>query len=407
MTVDPRTQRLLITLFAVKFFQNAALAVIPPVLVRVSDTLGLSAIQAGGVIAAFGVSRLLLIVPVGVILNRASRARLMLTGGSGFVLAGTIWFGLATQYSALLAGRALVGIGNGMTHLAGLVVMLAWCPRAYVARVFNLWEAVGIASYAVHAFIGGLIGERWGWRMALLWAAAFAAAAGITLLCGIRGVHTPPAWAAYGRRAEPTINPSRPMSSHYILILLTSFTLSVCWTGVMTTLIPLYGGTVLGFGPRDIGLVLSVAFLLDMLLLFPAGYMMDQRQRTMPIFLALGALLVAGLLLPHTRSFGSFLTVTVVFAAGFSVWSLPSALVADLCLGRHQGLALGLVRGSGDVANVLAPLALGFLVQQWGYDEAMWAVGVLLVVNLLIAVPAGLAHGVPPRTDSSHERREA
>jgi MFS family permease len=308
--------------------------------------------------------------------------------GCGLVFVGTIVFAEATTYTVLLLGRALVGAGNGMTYLSGLVLILALSSKTHVARLFSLWEAVGIASLVVHTAVGGMIVDRWGWRVAL-WCGAVVAAVSIAALSlGVR--RWPPAGPSPPARTSPpralaSEMAGRSRASRYALILITSFTLSTCWTGMLTVLLPLYGGNVLGLTATQIGGVLSAAYLVDVILLLPAGYLMDRCGRTVLLLPALAAFLVASLLLSRVWSFGWYSAVAVLFASGFAIWNLPSTLVADLRLGTQAGFVLSLVRFVGDAANIVSPVAVGFLVHAWGYQVAAWGVAALVGLNLVFA----------------------
>lgn len=382
------TRRVLATLYLMRFFQNAALAVVPPLLPRLSRSLGLSPTQAGGVIGAFGIMRLLTALPLGFYLSRVSRASRLVFAGVGLSFVGTVLIGLAWAYPLVLVGRALVGFGHGMTYLSAQVLFLAFCPPSHMARVFNIAEAVGVGSLVVHGLIGGIVGDRWGWRAAFAYAAASVVVAGGVLVLGTRRL---------GRRMgegvpreetpEPSAPPARPggRAMVYAMILVTAFTLAVAWSGVLTTLIPLYGGNRLRLTSSEIGAVLSAAYLVDIALLFPAGRMMDRYSRTVLLVPALVILMAGVLLLPHTGSFWTYLAVSMFFITGLATWHVPSVLIADLRLGSRQGVALGLVRVVSDVAVSLAPVAIGYLVESAGYGAAAWGVTLLLGGNLAFA----------------------
>lgn len=382
-------RRVLLEILLVRFFQNAALAVVPPLLPRLSGALGLSPTEAGGVIGAFGAVRLLAELPLGLYLTRVSRASRMVLASVGFTLAGTVLFGVAWSYSLLLVGRALVGIGNGMSLLATQVLFLSLCPQSHVARLFNVSEAVGVGSVVVHGFLGGVIADRWGWRAAFVWAGASVAASGIAAVSGIQAVRRgmPGDGVMEEAMGRPASRP-RPFKhgTVYGMVLLTALTLSVAWSGVLTTLIPLYGGNVLRLGSGQIATVLSAAYLLDIALLFPAGRIMDRHSRTILLVPALVILIMGVLLLPQTGTFWTYLGVSMFFASGLVTWHVPETLIADLRLGSRQGFMLALVRVVSDVAFFVAPVMVGYLVEHGGYVAAARAVALFVVGNLLLAM---------------------
>jgi len=75
-----------------------------------------------------------------------------------------------------------------------------------------------------------------------------------------------------------------------------------------------------------------------------------------------------------------------IFSAGFVTWNIPATLIADLHLGARQGQALSVVRFVGDLGNCVAPVILGYLVQNAGYQTAGTSVAGLLGANLLLAI---------------------
>lgn len=377
-----------LALLLMRFFQNAALAVVPPILPRLSESMALSPTQAGAVVGAFGVVRLLTLLPLGLYLARVERAWLMVLAGVGLSLVGTVLMGLANGFSALVLGRAAIGLGHGMTYLSGQFLFVTFCPRSHVARLLNVSEAVALAALIIHGIVAGIIGDRIGWRAALAWAAMSVAVSALVVMPARKGMASggwtaplaAPEGGGSGRRIPAVAQPQV-----YALALVTAFTLSVAWTGILTTFIPLYGGGVLRLTSGQIAAVLSAAYLLDIAMLFPAGRLMDRRSRTVLLLPALGVLTVGVLLLPRATEFWTLLAASLFFVTGLVTWHVPATLVADVSSGSRQGLLLGAVRFMGDLALLVAPVLVGYLVQHHGYGSAALAASLFFGVNFLFA----------------------
>src|SRR5213078_129572 len=80
----------------------------------------------------------------------------------------TVLSGLARSYPQLLAGRALVGIGEA-AYVAIAPALLADCfPASGRGRVYSVLNMAIPVGSALGIVLGGLIGHHFGWRAAFL-----------------------------------------------------------------------------------------------------------------------------------------------------------------------------------------------------------------------------------------------
>src|SRR5690606_4545476 len=80
--------------------------------------------------------------------------------------------------------------------------------------------------------------------------------------------------------------------------------------------VPLFAAEVLGLGAFEIGLIVSLSGLVDMLLAYPAGWLMDTRGRKhaiVPCFLVMALGLV---LIPFSTGFGTLLGAALIIGLG-------------------------------------------------------------------------------------------
>ncbi len=110
-------------------------------------------------------------LPLGLLADRASRARVVAVGvGIWSIASGAT--GLAMGLPLLFATRAGVGIGEASYYPAGTALLSSYYSLRQRARVASRWasgQLVGVAlAFGVSAVLSALIGPAVGWRVAFL-----------------------------------------------------------------------------------------------------------------------------------------------------------------------------------------------------------------------------------------------
>lgn len=139
--------------------------VVPPLVPNLQAAMGLSDVQIAWLVPAFMLVYMLTAPLFGAWGDRGSRTRPIAIGVFVWSFA-TLLSGLARSYPQLLAGRALVGIGEAAC-VAIAPALLADCfaadRRGRVLSVLNMAIPVGSALGYI---VGGLVGHHFGWRAA-------------------------------------------------------------------------------------------------------------------------------------------------------------------------------------------------------------------------------------------------
>jgi MFS transporter, DHA1 family, multidrug resistance protein len=180
------------------------------------------------------------------------------------------------------------------------------------------------------------------------------------------------------------------MNASFMAISLVSVAIFFTRTGARSTIVPLIGAERLGLSAIGIGNVLTVAAVLNVLVLPIAGWSIDRfgRKRTIvpsTIVSAFGVFLFA--IAPNVTT---FVAAAVVIGIGTGIAGpAPAAYVADLARGRSYGATMGLFRTVSDVGFVVGPVLLGWLADQRGYGFSLYVnAGLLLVAGLVFAIVA-------------------
>ena len=353
-------------------------------------SLSLSDASGGLLQSAFIITYSLVCPIVGWIGDRSNRARLAAAGV--FVWsAATVASGLAPTYLALLLARAVVGVGEASYAVVTPSLLSDCYPADRRARVLGIFYAAIPVGTAFGYILGGLVGERQGWRHAFFIAGAPGLALALLLLA-IRE----PVRGAYDRPGAQARTPPGLGASLRALLARRSYVCNtlaqVIYTfamGGLATWIPTYfvrvRGIPLATAASTFGLLLVVAGFLGTLL---GGRLGDAFARRAPgaHFLVSGWTLAASLvftvpavLAPSPAVFwpAMFMTLLMLFVnVGPLNAAMANVLPADL-------------RARGFAATTMVMHLFGDAASPWLIGVASDAVGLtapVLVAGSMLAV---------------------
>ena len=153
----------------------ASVASVNLALTGISIDLGTTSTQLTWIADGYTVALAAFVLPFGALGDRIGRRRLLLFGTVGFGLAA-LAAALVQSPGALIASRAVMGIGAAMIMPGTLSTITAAFPAERRARAVSVWAGFA-SSGAVLGMLGcGLILEWWSWR------ATFVATAGLAVV---------------------------------------------------------------------------------------------------------------------------------------------------------------------------------------------------------------------------------
>ena len=198
-TIASRTAvRALVVLTGINLLNYLDRYVVSPIAPDLKAAMGLTDAQLGWLVPAFMLVYMIAAPAFGAWGDRGSRTRPIAIGVFIWSLA-TMASGLARNYPQLLAGRALVGIGEA-AYVAIAPALLADCFRAESrGRVYSVLNMAIPVGSALGYILGGLVSHHFGWRAAFFVAGApglLLAAAVLWLPDPPRGIQDAPAPAA-------------------------------------------------------------------------------------------------------------------------------------------------------------------------------------------------------------------
>lgn len=334
-------------------------AVLPVLALRARE-LGADVPTAALVVALLGVGQLVTSLPAGALVARIGERRaLVLAGGVDAVamlvasFVGSVW--------ALALAVVLSGATWSVFLLARQGYMIDVVPATDRARAMSTLGG----SHRVGLFVGPLVGAgliTLAGLDAVFWLAAVTSAAAGALALVLPRPEAVGPDAARGRPGGQLRVLDVLRRHRRVLVGLGSAVVVVgAVRGLRSSVLPLWSEQV-GLDASQTSLVFAIAGLVDALLFYPAGLVMDRFGRTwvaVPVVAAVG---VGLLLLPLATAFWPVLAVAVLMAVGNGMGAgVAMTLGADVAPTEGRSQFLGGWRLAGDVGATGGPLLVSAL----------------------------------------------
>lgn len=363
--------------------QGAAIPVIP----LFAKDLGASVAFAATIVGLRGWGTMVFDLPAGALIARFGERRSMLFGT--IALAVTPFVILVSHSPLVFAALVFVmGCSFAVWQLARLAYVTERAPLEVRGRALSLLGGANRLGNLIGPLVGGVVAEAYGLETAFWIQAALACSASAVMYLLVRGddragvemTHG----GIYGRFAGVIVEHRRV----FMTAGLATVAIQVLRRS-REAAIPLWGDAI-GMSPSQIGFILSGSILIEVLLFYPTGIMMDRWGRKWAgvpclVFMAIGLMLF-----PFARSFTGLLLAGMVTGLGNGFGSgIAMTLGADFSpvVGRNE--FLGVWRLVGDIGGAAGPMLIGGLAGAIGLGGAIAAsggVGALGAVVLMFFV---------------------
>ena len=128
-------------LYAMVFLANMGWGVMSPVLANVQAEFGVSVFEIALANSVFGLARLILDVPIGLVMDRID-PRLVRFFGAAVLVIGSVICALAGDFSSLLFGRFLHGVGAAIIQITNMVWISRLSTDERRGRDLGIYQAV-------------------------------------------------------------------------------------------------------------------------------------------------------------------------------------------------------------------------------------------------------------------------
>src|SRR5262245_10949535 len=230
------------------FADLVAYSVAIPVLPDLSRRLGASPKLIGVLFASFGVTLLIVSLPMGAVSDRIGRKAPMV-GGLVALAGATLLFAYATSLSWLFAARLVQGAADAITWVVGFALIADRYAADERGRVTGIVMSGTSVAVMIGPTIGGWLYELGGIRLPFLFVTLLAAAAALAFLV----IDLPAPSAERPQLPMALVLRQPPVAACAAAVVLASATLSMLEPGMA-----LHLGS-LGIGPARIGLLFGIA----------------------------------------------------------------------------------------------------------------------------------------------------
>ncbi|KAB7743868.1 MFS transporter [Nostocoides sp. F2B08] len=349
-----------------------------PVLALRARELGASVAVAALVVGLVSVGMLIGSLPAGAVIARIGERRALVVAGVLDALAMA-----AAAVTPTVAWLALAVVASGMMWTVFLIArqgfMIDAVPFHLRARALSLLGG----SHRVGLFGGPLIGAAViaadGIRAVFLLAAAFSLLAALLAL-------TMPDLGAERRIAakhEGYASVASVLRRHRREMLTIGVAVAVIGSSrsIRTSLMPLWAEHV-GISASTTSLIFAMASGVELLLVYPGGWVMDRFGRSVTAVPVVASAALACLLLPFAGTVAAVTAVMVLLAVGNGLGSgVVMTMGADTAPVESRAQFLGGMRLFGDIGMTSAPLLLSLLTAALPIAAASLVLGALGVAG--------------------------
>lgn len=349
--------------------------VIAPVIPVFAGDFGVSDLAASSVVSIYAFTRVLSSFGASRLLVRFDE-RTVLTAGLLLAATSSLAAAFAPTFLALLLLRAAGGVGTAMFTVSGQQLLFRYSTPETGGRTASV--------FASGFLVGGVLGPVVGGAVALLSLRAPFLTHAVTLLVGAlvlwsalrssarrdaaAGV-APDPWARVERM------PLRVALQHlgFRAAVASNFASGWVGNGIRFTLVPLFVATVLGASPFVSGLVLMVAAVVQIVVVKPAGRLVDSWGRRPMLTLGAILILIGIVALAAFPTLHVLFVTMVLWGVGGTCAMVASAAAVGEALHGRGGTPVALYQVVFDVGTMLGPLVAGAVAARSSYSLAFAA----------------------------------
>ncbi|HET9735350.1 MAG TPA: MFS transporter [Burkholderiales bacterium] len=361
-------------------FYQIATAVLFPL---IKDDLGVSYTALGGTVALYYIVSGICQTLAGFAVDRYGARRVLFTG-LALVVAGALLAGLAQNFPMLVVAAVVGGLGNSVFHPVDFSILNARVDKARLGYAFSWHGIAGYLGYAAAPAYGIAMASAFGWRGALLGAAAIGAVVVVLLAMQGATLQVKPARARHegaGLGADLRVLAQGPVLMCFGYFVMIGIAFIAIQTFGVSAMVSLYG----------VNVALASAALTAYLIggatgIFCGGFLAVRASRH--DLVAVGGM-VASAILMFTLA-AAWLPAAalplLMAAAGFSGGiTNPSRdlIVRASTPPGATGKVYGFVYSGLDVGSMVTPVIFGWLLDRGEPAAVFYTVVAVLAVSIL------------------------
>ena len=374
------------------FFVAVGFGIIAPTIPLFASSFGVNNAQVGLIISSFALARFASGLFAGKLVDKFGE-RIVYTTGVGFVALSAFAAAFSQNYEQLLIFRAAGGFGSSMFSVAAGSIVLRAVDDTRRARAQSLYNG----SFLLGMMAGPVIG---GFLTAISLRAPLLVYAVLLVISSAAGGFLLRNSVLAARPTEKSIKEKTSLrdalsSKPYLIALVISFCSASIFFGMSRSILPLFMVEDLKSTASFLGVGFTIASVVQGILLLKAGSLSDKNGRKFSALIGSSLVTFSVAILLFTYQPWMFLLSMAISGVGAAFLSTtPSAIVGDVMKGKG-GQVIALFQMSGDAGAMIAPIALGFIADHYGFRPAFAVSAALMLIALFAATKL-------PETRSSH-----
>jgi DHA1 family multidrug resistance protein-like MFS transporter len=371
-----------------------------PVVALYAQSFGVTEWAIGMVITVFGIGRLAVDIPAGLIAEKFGR-RTLLWVGPAIASVASVGAALTDSYLLLIGFRFFQGVGSGIYMTVATIVCADLCSPETRGRVMALYQAALLTGAGLGPAVGGFVAERFG-LAAPFW---MSAAIGVVTAIYARFAFTETQSTAHGAHkgghgidAILMVIAVTPLA----VLLFVQFGVFFSRSAGQWTIMPLLASSRFALSADTIGLAMTVAAVVNMAVLPWAGGASDRFGAVRVITVATLIAATSLFMIAWSSDLWMFWVGMALMgvATGFSGPAIAAYAVEHAPGGRY-GPSMGVLRFFGDLGFVVGPVLLGLAVEVMpgNYGAAMALNGGIVALSAVLflwVVRSGRQRTQPP-----------
>jgi MFS family permease len=338
--------------------------------------LDLSYAELGWVVAAFGVTRLVVDLPAG---NLASRwnPRSVLIAALALSAVGSSAGVLATTGWQIAFVRLVIGVGSAVAQAMLLAWIVGGSGQAARGRALSYSEAFFSSAGLVIPVLGGLLAAPLGWRVAFVMGAVAALAGALSIVWCTRSSSAARAVGLTRGTGAKTQSAQRVgwldlRAGGKVLLAayLATFGVFFCRNGMLNSVVPVLGAERFGMSPFEIGALFSAINAVGIGAVLVGGRSADRFGRYRVLVPALALVSFSQGLLLAVQDSATYILVGLMQGVACFANPIPTIVMGDALTPALRARGIAVYRAVCDVAILSAPASMGLSIQAAGFHAA-------------------------------------
>lgn len=359
--------------------------IIIPILPFMAPKLGASSADIFWITALYSLGTVLFNPFWGKLSDRIGRKPVLLICLAGACLS-YIWLALASSLLAVYLSRLFAGIMAGNFSVASAMVADMTDEKNRARGMGQIGAAFGLGMTIGPAIGGFMAGEEVNFVMPALFAAGLSATAIVLGLIFLREPQT-----AEQRRQHQQTAKSEGLSLWGMLqrtgntLLASQYFLHSFCISLITIMFPIWVGALLGWSPREVGIVISVQ---GIGMAMVQGTLIGPMTRIMGEygFLIVGVLLlIAGCALATIADIMPLMVTAFFMAITGATFCVPvlNSITSQRTPPQYRGRMLGTTSSMGALGRVVGPAVGALVIDSLGFSGTWWLLVAVGVIYLL------------------------